>query len=169
MVRTRATARCFYAHEASSARLVSKITFPFNICVQDNHQWMGQLHVKSSEVWNRSSYSKCPYSPGLISTGGFGVTSPVWWPSVKSEGWRVWNEHLQGNQMTRQLFCYLALAVSSSHDLDSSIEKRSCYSWFCLILLRLVHQKDVSLFQWKSETFPMHVFSSHPCEWWPLE
>lgn len=171
MVRTRATARCFYAHEASSARLVSKITFPFIISVQDTHQWMGQLHVKSSEVWYpfRAPIQSAHILQAWSQQVYLVLQAPVWWPSVRSEGWRVWNEHLQGNQMTRQLFCYLALAVSSSHDLDTSIEKRSCYSWVCLILLRLVQQKDVSLFQWKSETFPMHVCSSHPCEWWPLE
>lgn len=79
---------------------------------------------------------------------------------------REWNEHPQGQQMARQLFCYPAPAASPSHSLDSFIELCSYYSCFRLILPRLIQQRDVSLFQWKSKTFPMNGFSAHPVRDW---
>lgn len=57
MVRARAAARLVYEHEmilALSARPVSKITYPVIISVQDVHQWIGQLHFQSSQVWYSS-------------------------------------------------------------------------------------------------------------------
>lgn len=101
-MRTRAAAICFYVSESSSAGLVSRSTVPFRtltnawvICISSLHEFSAHLVVLFKVFARLKRWIWC--------------YGPVWWTWVRSERQAVWNEHPQGNQITRQLFCSPAL------------------------------------------------------------